>query len=170
MIQRKQSIYLLFAAIILSITYFVPLSSFFGEKDSLVLNIYSVESLVPGFESPFSLYFNLPLIIPVTLIVVISIVTIFLYKNRKLQLLLVRFMLLLLLVYIGVYFFYYVDVLEAKSGGFASYMYSVPILETGIQIPTVIFIIPLVVAMLLTMASKGIRDDEKLIRSIDRLR
>ncbi len=79
-------------------------------------------------------------------------------------------MLLLLLVYIGVYFFYFVEVLEEKSGGFASYMYSVPILETGIQIPTVIFIIPLVVAMLLTMASKGIRDDEKLIRSIDRLR
>ncbi len=170
MIQRKQSIYLFFAAALLSITYFVPLSSFIGEKDSLVLYLYKVESLVPGFSSPFSSFFILPLFVPVTLIVIISIVTIFLYNNRKLQLILVRFMLLLLLIYIGIYFFYYIDVLENQSGGYASYQYSVTILETGMQIPTVIFIIPLVSAMLLFMAARGITNDEKLVRSTDRLR
>lgn len=170
MIQRKQSVYLFFAAALLSITYFVPLSSFIGEKDSLVLYLYKVESLVPGFGSPFSSFFILPLFVPVTLIMIISIVTIFLYNNRKLQLTLVRFMLLLLLIYIGIYFFYYIDVLENQSGGYASYQYSVPILETGMQIPTVIFIIPLVSAMLLFMATRGITNDEKLVRSTDRLR
>lgn len=170
MIQRKQSVYLFLAAALLSITYFVPLSTFIGEKDSLVLYLYHVESLVPGFSSPFSSFFILPLIIPVTLIVIISIVTIFLYKNRKVQLILVRFMLLLLLIYLGVYFFYYIDVLENQSGGYPSYQYSVPILETGMQIPTVIFIIPLVSAMLLFMAVRGITNDEKLVRSTDRLR
>lgn len=170
MIQRKQSIYLFFAAALLSITYFVPLSSFIGEKDSLVLYLYRVETLVPGFSSPFSSFFILPLFVPVTLIVIISIVTIFLYNNRKLQLTLVRFMLLLLLIYIGIYFFYYTDVLENQSGGYASYQYNVPIFETGMQIPTVIFIIPLVSAMLLFMAARGITNDEKLVRSSDRLR
>jgi glucan phosphoethanolaminetransferase (alkaline phosphatase superfamily) len=148
----------------------VPLSSFIGEKDSLVLYLYQVKTLVPGFSSPFTPFFILPLLISVTLIVIISIVTIFLYKKRKLQLILVRFMLLLLLIYLGVYFFYYIDILENQSGGYASYQYSVPILETGMEIPTVIFIIPLVSAMLLFMAARGITNDEKLVRSTDRLR
>ena len=83
MIQRKQSIYLFFAAALLCITYFVPLSSFIGEKDSLVLYLYQVKTLVPGFSSPFTPFFILPLLISVTLIVIISIVTIFLYKKIK---------------------------------------------------------------------------------------
>ncbi len=170
MIQRKQSIYLFFAAALLSVTYFVPLATFIGENDSLVLYLSKVESLVPGFNSPFGSLFNLPLFVSVTLIVIISIVTIFLYNKRKLQLILVRLMLLLLLIYIGVYFFYYIEVLENQSGGYASYPYSVPILETGMQIPTIIFIIPLVSAMLLAMAARGITNDERLIRSSDRLR
>jgi len=170
MIQRKQSIFLFFAGSLIALTYFVPLSSFIGETNSLVLYIYKVVSLVPGSEVPTSPYFVLPLLTLVTLIVMMSFLTIFLYKNRKLQLILVRFMLLLLLVYIGVYFFYYVDVLEIQSGGIATYEYAVSIPKTEIQIPTVIFLIPVVSAMLLFMASRGIISDEKLIRSTDRLR
>jgi len=170
MIQRKQSIYLFLAAALLLITFFVPLASFIGAKDSLVLYIYQVVSLVPGSGSEFSSYFILPLLVPVVLIVVISLISIFLYKKRKLQLLLVRFMLLLLLFYIGVYFFYYVDVLEKQSGSIANYEYGLEIPGIEIQIPTVIFIIPLVSAALLLMASRGIISDEKLIRSADRLR
>lgn len=170
MIQRKQSIFLFLAAALLSLTYFAPLSTFIGESDSLVLFIYKVASLVPGSSSPTSPYFVLPLLTLVTLIVMLSILSIFLYKNRKIQLLLVRFMLLLLLVYIGVYFFYYVDVLEDISGSIATYEYAVSIPETGIQIPTVIFLIPVVSAILLLLASRGIISDEKLIRSTDRLR
>lgn len=170
MIQRKQSIYLFIAGALLSITYFAPLSTFIGEKDSLILYIYKVVSLVPDSGSPFGAYFVLPLLASVTLIVMLSIVTIFLYKNRKLQLIIVRFMHLFLLLYVGVYFFYYVDVLENQSGGYATYEYAVSIPGTGIQIPTVIFLVPVVSAMLLFMASRGIVSDEKLIRSTDRLR
>jgi len=50
----------------------------------------------------------------------------------------VRFMLLLLLSYIGIYFFYYLDVLEAKSGGLAYYEYGLAIPSTSIIIPTII--------------------------------
>ena len=170
MIQRKQSLYLFFAAALLVISYFVPLSTFIGEKDSLVLYIYQIVSLVPDSELPFSSFFILPLFVPVTLIVVIAMITIFLYRKRKFQLLLVRFMLLLLLFYIGVYFFYYVDILEKQSGSIANYEYGLEIPGIEMQIPTVIFIIPLVSAALLFMASRGIISDEKLIRSADRLR
>jgi hypothetical protein len=170
MIQRKQSVYLFLAAAILSVTYFFPLSSFIGETDSLVLYLYKVISLVPDSLVPLSPYFILPLFTIVSLVVVMSFVTIFLFKNRRVQLILVRFMLLLLLVYIGVFFFYYVDVLSNLSGGIASYPNGLTIPSTDIQIPTIVFIVPLVSAVLLFLASRGIIGDEKLVRSTERLR
>ncbi len=170
MIQRKQSVYLFLAAAILSVTYFFPLSAFIGEADSLVLYVYRVISLVPDSQVPLSPYFILPLFTLVSLVITMSFVTIFLFKNRRVQLILVRFMLLLLLVYIGVYFFYYVDILSSLSGGIASYPNGLLLPSSEIQIPTIVFIVPLVSAVLLFMASRGIISDEKLIRSADRLR
>lgn len=170
MIQRRQTVYLFLTAALLVITFFVPLGTFIGEKDSLVLYIYKIESLVPGLDLAFSPYFVLPLFSLVTLVIVIALITIFMYKKRRVQLLLVRFMLLLLLFYIGIYFFYYLDVLEANSGGLASYDYGITIPETNIIIPTIIFTLPVVSGILLFMASYGIKRDEKLIKSADRLR
>jgi len=152
------------------ISFFVPLAIFVGESNSLVLYLYKVEGLVPGIETGLSPYFILPLMTIVALIVVFSIVTIFLYKKRRVQLILVRFMQLLVLTYFGLYFFHYMDVLEKLSGGFASYEYGINIPGSTMQIPTVVFILPLVSALLLFMASNGIKNDEKLIRSADRLR
>jgi len=170
MIQRKQSVYLFLAAAILSLTYFFPLAAFIGESDSLVLYVYKVISLVPDSQVPLSPYFILPMFTIVSLVVVMSFVTIFLFKNRRIQLILVRFMLLLLLAYIGVFFFYYVDILINLSGGIASYPNGLLIPSTEIQIPTIVFLVPLVSAVMLFMASRGIISDEKLVRSTDRLR
>jgi len=79
-------------------------------------------------------------------------------------------MLLLLLVYIGVFFFYYVDVLSNLSGGIPNYPNGLTIPSTEIQIPTIVFIVPLVSAVFLFLASRGIISDEKLVRSTERLR
>lgn len=152
------------------VTFFVPLATFIGESNSLVLYLYKVEGLVPGIETGLSPYFILPLMTIVALIIIFSVVTIFLYKKRRGQLILVRFMLLLDLTYFGLYFFHYIDTLEQLTGGLASYSYGIDIPGSGIQIPTVVFVIPLVTALLLFMAANGIRSDEKLIRSADRLR
>ncbi|MFK5854649.1 MAG: DUF4293 domain-containing protein [Bacteroidota bacterium] len=170
MIQRKQSAFLFLASVILSITFFFPLATFIGEADSLVLYVYKVISLVPDSVVPLSPYFVLPLFSLVSLVVVLSFITIFLFKNRKRQLILVRFMLLLLLVYIGVFFFFYVDILSNISGGIANYPNGITIPSTDMEIPTIVFIVPLASAILLFMASSGIISDEKLIRSADRLR
>ncbi len=170
MIQRKQSVFLFLAGVILFVTYFVPLATFIGESNSLVLNIYKVESMVPDTDTGLSPYFILPLLTTVSLIILFSFVTIFLYKKRRSQLLLVRFMLLLVLVYFSLYFFHYLEVLEGLTGGYANYQYGINIPGSTIQIPTIIFIIPLATALLLFMASRGIISDEKLLRSADRLR
>jgi uncharacterized protein DUF4293 len=170
MIQRKQTIYLFLAGALILISFFVPLATFIGETNSLVLYIYKVVSLVPGSETGVSPYFILPLLTIVPLITIISFLTIFLYKRRRSQLLMVRFMLLLDLTYIGLYFFHYNEVLEKLSGGIASYEYGVTIPGLEMQIPTIVFLLPLAIAMLLFLASKGIAKDEKLVRSTDRLR
>ncbi len=170
MIQRKQSLFLFFAAAILSLTFFFPLSKFIGESDSLVLYIYKVVSLVPDSTLPFQPYFILPLLSLITLIIILSLITIFLYKNRRAQLVLVRFLLLLLLFYIGLFFFYYVGIFESETGGVVSYPYGLIIPSTTINIPTIVFLLPLVSAIFLFLASRGIVNDEKLVHSADRLR
>ncbi len=170
MIQRKQSIYLFLAAILMLITFFAPMASFIGEYNSLVLYLYKVESLVPGIESQLSPYFILPLLTIVSLVIIFAFVTIFFYKRRRIQLILVRFMILLVLIYFGLYFFHYQEILENITGVYATFEYGINIPNSGIQIPVIVFVIPLVSAILLFMASRGILNDEKLIQSADRLR
>ncbi len=158
------------AGILMLLSFFAPIARFIGSSNSLVLYIYKVEGLVPGVDTGLSPYFIIPLMSIVSLVVIFSIVTIFMYKNRNRQLVLVRFMLLLVLVYFGLYFFYYIDILQNLTGGLASYDYGISIPGSMIEIPTMIFLIPLLTEIMLFLASRGIIKDEKLIRSVDRLR
>jgi hypothetical protein len=156
MIQRKQSIFLLLAAIALSLLHYFPLASFIGDNDSLVLYIYKVISLVPDHVPVLPEYFIFPLLVVNALIILLTIVAIFLYKNRMRQLNILRVTLIMLMIMIGGFFFYYVDVLEKASGGLTEY-------EIGAYMPLVAFVFYI-------LAYRGIMSDEKLIRSADRLR
>lgn len=152
------------------LTFFAPLARFIGESNSVALYIYKVVGLVPGVETGLSPYFVIPLMAIVSVIVILSFVTIFMYKKRMRQLLMVRFMLLLVMTYFGLYFFYYIDTLQNLTGGYAAYDYGIDIPNTGFQIPMLVFVIPLLAAIMLFLASRGILNDEKLVRSADRLR
>ena len=156
MIQRKQSIFLLLSAIALGLLFYFPLASFIGDKDSLVLYIYKLISLVPDNTPSLPNYFILPALTMNMLLVMLTIVTVFLFKNRKLQLNIVRIILILLMIMIGGFFFYYVDVLENLSGGLTDY-------DIGAYMPLIAFVFYI-------FAYRGIMSDEKLIRSADRLR
>lgn len=157
MIQRIQSVYLLLVVVSLAAMFFFPLASFIGgEKDQLVLFIYQLVSEVPDSQPDVPLYFIYPNLALVSLSIVISFVSIFLFKNRKRQMILVRLVLLLILGLIGAFFFYYAVTLEEISGIAANY-------ETGSYMPLIAFVF-------LVLAYRGIMNDEKLIRSADRLR
>jgi len=156
MIQRKQSVFLLLAAVMLGLLYYFPLASFIGDKDSLMFYVYLVASRVPDQVPDLPVYFVLPALTLNTLIVLLTIVSIFLFRKRMLQLNLVRINLMLLLLMIAGFFFYYVPKLEDLSGGIAEY-------ETGIYFPLIAFIFYI-------MAYRGIMSDERLVRSADRLR
>jgi peptidoglycan/LPS O-acetylase OafA/YrhL len=81
---------------------------------------------------------------------------IFIYKNRRMQMKLVRGSVVLILIMIGIFFFYAVPLLEDASGTLAVY-------EIGSYMPLIAFVF-------LILAYRGILSDEKLIRSADRLR
>lgn len=156
MIQRKQTLFLVVVIIASVLMFFFPLANFIGIKDSLILNIYSVKSLVPDKIFPNGLVFVLPILSADLFVIVFSLITIFLFKNRKRQLHIIRLNILVEVLFIAMFFFYYVGSLEKLTGGTANY-------QAGI-------FMPLIATIFLVLAYFGVMKDEKLVRSADRLR
>lgn len=156
MIQRKQTLFLFFAAVALASIFFFPLAQIIGELDSLVLYIYKIVSLVPDNTVDVPPYFNLMILTLIVFPLILALVTIFLYKNRRLQMNMVKMAILLILAAIGIFFFYYIPTLENIADGRAEY-----------QIASYS---PLLAFIFFLLAYRGILNDEKLIRSADRLR
>lgn len=157
MIQRIQSVYLLLVVVSLGAMFFFPLASFIGgDKDQLILHIYQLVSEVPDSQPDVPIYFIYPNLVLASLSLIISLLSIFLFKNRKKQMIMVRLVVILILGLIGTFFFYYAVKLEEISGIAANY-------EIGSYMPLIAFVF-------LVLAYRGIMNDEKLIRSADRLR
>ncbi len=156
MIQRKQTIFLLLVIIASAISFFFPLASFIGVKNSVILFVQKAHSLVPGSTFNQNGYFSLPLLSATGFVMVFSLITIFLYKNRKTQMKIIKVCILVEIALIGLFFLYYVDFLQKLTGGTAEYK-------------TAVFM-PLISLVFLVLAYRGILQDEKLIRSADRLR
>ena len=157
MIQRIQSVYLFLVVVSLGAMFYFPLASFIGgEKDQLILFIYQLVSEVPDSIPDVPSWFISPNLILASLSFLLTLVSIFLFKNRKFQLKIVRFVIILILILIAVFFFYYAVELEAVSGITAHY-------EIGAYMPLIAFVF-------LLLAYRGIMADEKLIRSSERLR
>ncbi len=136
MIQRIQSIYLLLAAIASAGLIFV-FSLYANEEAGVV-------------EAQDNLIF-LSLFLGSALI---SFITIFLYKNRKLQFVLGRLNIILNFILIGVLVYQS----QILSGGAAA-----P--EKGIGM-----LIPIISIVFIVLANKAIKRDEDLVKSVDRLR
>lgn len=85
---------------------------------------------------------------------VLSLISIFLYKNRQLQFVLGRLNILLNLILLGLFVYWSLTL----SG-------EMQISEKGIGM-----LIPIVSIVFLVMANKAIKKDEDLVKSVDRLR
>lgn len=167
MIQRAQTVYLALAFVCMVLLLFFPIFSVeikTPDNDMLVAGEFGKDGVVgSGLESGslgmYWVFIGLALL---------SMAGIFLYKKRRRQLLVTRlnFVLHLLLV-IGVYAFYYFGKSFLASGvGAAAGGIEVEVtffMELGffLLIPTVAFIY---------LAIRGIKRDENLINSLDRLR
>ncbi|WP_028892804.1 DUF4293 domain-containing protein [Tenacibaculum sp. 47A_GOM-205m] len=145
MIQRIQSIYLLVAGIISGgLTLLVNLWSTSNTNlPVFILDLFSSNSLLE--KSIPVLFFSSALI---------SIVAIFLFKNRQLQFVINRLNILINLFLLGILIY-----LSQTLSGEAS------VSEKGIGM-----FFPVIVILLLFLANRAIKKDENLVKSVDRLR
>ena len=156
MIQRKQTLFLLLAVIASVVMFFFPLAHFIGEKDSIVLYVQKVYSLVPDHQLSYGLTFLLSLLIPNIFVILFSLIAVFLYKNRKLQMRIIQLNVFVEVLFIALFFFYDVNVLQTAAG-------SAPDYNIGAMMSPIAMVF-------LVLAYYGVRSDERLVRSADRLR
>lgn len=146
MIQRVQTLHLLAAAALIACAFFLPLATFYGEGQEVVLHSY-------GMGEGAS---TLPLAILLGLTAVLLFVNIFLYKNRWLQLRLCFSALALTLGSVGFVAFYIVRL--AGNPAVISWKMGAPA------------VFPLAAFVFVILAIRGIINDQQLIKSLDRLR
>ncbi len=156
MIQRIQSLFLFLAIVAMTLTYAFPLAYFYGANANLGLHACHLDFFDPSPGIIFSPYFMMPMMALGALIIILLITSLFSFKNRRRQLRLNRISIFLVLVFLAGFFFGYVHYLEEATQAIAEY-----------QIGS---IMPLIAFILIMLANRGISKDEKLIRSMDRLR
>lgn len=155
MIQRIQTLYLGIASILLIVLFMVniPLLELTGEDASYQLTQIGLEMHADtGVEKIGQAY---AVMVSLVLSLLLSIYAVMQYRNRKFQITLVRFAMLMQLAFIASVVFYLTRLQEMTEGEVS---YS-PLL-----------LVPIVNIVLYVLAIRGIRKDEELVRSADRLR
>lgn len=152
MIQRIQSIYLLVAAILMAVTVFSPLT-FLADG----ANGYFIYRCLGFFENGVgSSYPTWGVIGVVSLTAVLTIVSIFLYKNRKLQIKLSYAAIVGILASYGTIYTYLQTGMAATSSTLVNVKYGV--------------ILPVIALIFIVLAIIKIKADEKLVQSLNRIR
>ena len=153
MIQRKQSIYLLFATIVMALFYFFPIAEFMVNSTDYYLNFKEIASLNNKNKDILTQVY--PLTILLSLIVGLNFIAIFLYKNRSLQMRLITFNIIVTVGFIGLVVFY---IYQAANT-----------FETKYYLQYT-FILPLIAIIFNFLAYKGIKKDDNIVKSYDRIR
>lgn len=154
MIQRIQSLYLLLAAVCVGIMLFMPLAQFYDGATDCTMKAF----MLSGGDN-FAVRPMLYLGILLSLATLLPLITIFLFKNRMLQVRLCIVEIVLLvgaLVMCGIYCY-----LCYKTVGDV---------ENGAATVTVWNGLPLLSLIFTVLATRAIFRDELLIRSLDRIR
>jgi hypothetical protein len=155
MIQRIQSVFLLAASLLFFFLLYYPIAEIVtAEQELIVMNFLRFEAVNPsaGFES----FDILPLTILLFTIMLLGIITIFLYKKRTMQMRFCMFNILLMFGLVGLIYYY------SKIAPMG-----VEREESIILWPVVV---PFISAILTFLAMKAIQKDDALIKSLDRLR
>lgn len=150
MIQRIQSIYLFLAAIAIVVMYFFPIANFYGDMHYFYLSLGGIS------DNTYMSINTIPLLVMAAVIIVLIFASIFSYKNRLLQLKMIRFGVLLNLAFIIILYFGYIDNIVKKADVEVQY-------KVGVYFP-------LIVLVMLILAARAVMSDEKKVRAADRLR
>ncbi len=145
MIQRKQTIFLLLALAVSSLLFFIPIALITANGQNLILKISEIHDTNNGVNT-------MPDLVLLSIICLISCITILLYKNRTFQLRLCIANILLSAALEGLMFFQLINI-HAIDGT----------IKYGLFFPILIIIFQI-------LAFIGIRKDDKLVKSLDRIR
>jgi hypothetical protein len=153
MIQRIQTIYLLIATILMTITIFTPIAQFFDGTQEYTLTAFALKDAA-GVTAQSTIYMGILL----ALAGVLPFVVIFLFKNRQLQIRLCAAEIVLLvgsLVVMGIYYYLSHRIFDAANGIIS--------IKVGI-------VMPILAIVFVALAIRSIFRDEVLVRSLDRIR
>ncbi len=155
MIQRIQSVYLLLTTILSGLFlngYFLKISN--GGISDIFMRFNGIYQTTE--ENSIELIGKtIPLTVVSVLIPFISLLTIFLYKNRKVQIKSALVLIVLEVLLVGTIVYYTLTFIQNNN------VSPVPVIKTFIPIVTIIFSI---------LAYRGIKKDDEIVKSYDRLR
>jgi hypothetical protein len=155
MLQRIQSIYLLFASLVLFSLFLFPLvHNVYVDGVVSTIKVTGIYQDVNGAQAHTQSF--IALIAATAIVAILPLILIFLYKNRKQQI-------LLCYVYIFIIFgysFWIAQAVKSATGGaeLTTNNFGIGALLSSISV------------VLMIMAAKAIQRDEKLVKSADRLR
>lgn len=161
MIQRIQTVYLIIAVLAVILQFFFPIAIYtFGQSvdtylGTLALYLFGVVKKPETLDVSYKLTFYLPMLIMAVLLILLSLVSVLQYKRRLKQLKTVNFAILVNIVLI-VLLFFYTDKISKDVAVTTTY-------KVG-------SVFPLISLVLLVLATYAIKKDERLVRSLDRLR
>jgi hypothetical protein len=157
MIQRKQTIYLFFAGLVTLVLLFIPFGIFEIEQTPCFeYKAFAVKTITEK-EIIVSTMGNVLLLLATSLL---SFITIFLYKNRKLQIQIISLNMLVMLLAIFTILYIYPNFVFSKNPNFY---------DAALKYDYVFFVC-FIPPMGLYLAKKAIARDEAMVRSADRLR
>lgn len=155
MIQRIQSVFLFLAAVFSGVLFFTPIAAFEHGADLMRLTVFNVQNQTA--DQFFSSAYTLPLLITALLMLIVPVLTIFLYKKRELQLKLSSLNVFLNAILCGLIFLYYSsNIQKTIASETITYLFGT--------------YVPLINMVLSILAMRWIKKDIELIKSIDRLR
>lgn len=150
MLQRIQTLFLFLIVVLSALSFFVPFQHISSNETSFFINL-KVWDLAPAIRSNIYIPFAVN-----ALILVLSLFTIFSYKNRPLQMILCRVIAFTSGSLIACFFsFTYINFTELKD---IVINYSYVSFLPGLNV------------LLAYISKKFIKDDEELVRSADRIR
>lgn len=155
MIQRIQSIFLLAVTLCLTVLIFLPIANVIAGSNSWVLSAFSFSDIEGNSVDSF-----IPIGFVAIVSALVSLISIFLFKNRGLQIKLSKLNLLLISLTLVACVFFTEIIIDKDDPLFAEatvhYQFAVAL--------------PIVALILNYLAIRFIKKDEDLIRSADRLR
>jgi hypothetical protein len=155
MIQRIQSIYLFLTTVLSFLFLKGGILNFINEAGETINLTFS--GIVKASESNATEFIHNSLLIAVLIIViaVLALVTIFLFKKRNIQMLLAGLLIGCVIVFILACGYYYWLIVTNYDGEL---------------VPGIKMILPLILLILAILAYRGIKKDDRLVKSYDRLR